>query len=105
MLGDQVLVCTNGTSIDGTKCLKKGEQLLEIRVPEVDQQQYDLEKLFSWCTICKAGYTLIGLCFDMFARYFVRLRTNYYTLLTISPISFIFDSARNLIRNLPYCLL
>ncbi len=41
--------------------------------------------------------------FDMFVRffvnYFVRLRTNHYTLLTISPILFIFNSA----RNLSYC--
>ncbi len=40
----------------------------------------------------------------MFVHYFVRLRTNHYTLLTISPISFIFDSARNLTRNFPYPL-
>ncbi len=44
--------------------------------------------------------------FDMFMHYFVNcfviLRTNYYTLLTISQISFIFDSARKLTRNLPY---
>ncbi len=38
----------------------------------------------------------------MFVHYFVRLWTNHYTLLTISPISFIFDSARNLMRNLLY---
>ncbi len=42
--------------------------------------------------------------FDMFVpyfvNYFVRLRTNHYTLLTILPISFIFDSVRNLMRNL-----
>ncbi len=37
-----------------------------------------------------------------FVNYFVRLRTNHHTLFTISPISVIFDSARNLIRNLPY---
>ncbi len=41
----------------------------------------------------------------MFVHYFVRLRTNHYTLLTISRILFIFDSARNLMRNLPYHLL
>ncbi len=40
--------------------------------------------------------------FDMFVHYFARLQTNHYTLLTISPISFIFDSARNLMRNVPY---
>ncbi len=39
-----------------------------------------------------------------FVIYFVRLRTSHYTLLTISPISFIFDSARNLTRNFPYLL-
>ncbi len=38
----------------------------------------------------------------MFVHYFVRLRTNHYTLLTISTISFIFDSARNLTRHLLY---
>ncbi len=37
-----------------------------------------------------------------FVNYFVRLLTNHYTLLTVSPISFIFDSVRNLTRNLPY---
>ncbi len=31
-----------------------------------------------------------------FVNYFVKLRTNHYTLLTISPISSIFDSMRNL---------
>ncbi len=40
----------------------------------------------------------------MLVYYFVRLRTNHYTLLTISSISFIFDSARNLTRNFPYLL-
>ncbi len=44
--------------------------------------------------------------FDMFVyyfmNYFVRLQTSHYTLLTISPISFIFDSARNSTRKLPY---
>ncbi len=40
--------------------------------------------------------------FDMFVHYFMRLRINHYTLLTISPILFIFDSARNVMRNLPY---
>ncbi len=40
--------------------------------------------------------------FNMFMHYFVRLWTNHYTLLTISPILFIFDSVRNLMRNLPY---
>ncbi len=35
-----------------------------------------------------------------FVNYFVRLQTNHYTLLTISSISFIFDSARKLMRNL-----
>ncbi len=39
---------------------------------------------------------------DMFVHYFVRMQTNYYTLLTISPISFIFYSARSLTWNLPY---
>ncbi len=39
-----------------------------------------------------------------FVNYFVRLRTNHYTVLTVSPISFIFDSARNLTRNFPYLL-
>ncbi len=39
--------------------------------------------------------------FDMFVHYFTRLQTNHYTLLTISPISSSFDSA----RNLPYHLL
>ncbi len=34
--------------------------------------------------------------FDMFVHYFVKLRTNHYTLLTVSLISFIFDSASNL---------
>ncbi len=38
-----------------------------------------------------------------FLNYFLRLRTNHYTLFTISPISVIFNSARNLTRNLPYC--
>ncbi len=46
--------------------------------------------------------------FDMFVHYFVnyfvRLRTNQYRLLTISPILFIFDSVRNLTRNFPYLL-
>ncbi len=62
---------------------------------------------------CKAGFSLLRWlytyhfsCFDMFVHYFVnyfvRLRTNHYTLLTISPISFIFDSARNLTRNFLY---
>ncbi len=37
-----------------------------------------------------------------FVNYFVRLRTNHYTFFTISPILVIFDSARNLTRNLPY---
>ncbi len=37
-----------------------------------------------------------------FVNYFVRLWTKHYTLLTISLISFIFDSARNLTRNLLY---
>ncbi len=37
-----------------------------------------------------------------FVNYFVRLQTSYYTLLTISPISFIFDFATNLTRNLSY---
>ncbi len=35
-------------------------------------------------------------------NYFVRLRTSHYTLLTISPVSFIFDCVRNLTRNLLY---
>ncbi len=47
-----------------------------------------------------ALYTYHFSRFDMFVHYFVnyfaRLQTNHYTLLTISPISFIFDSARNL---------
>ncbi len=46
--------------------------------------------------------------FDMFVHYFVnyfvRLLTNHYTLATISPILFIFDSVRNLMRNFPYLL-
>ncbi len=54
-------------------------------------------------------YTYCFSHFDMFVHhfvnYFVRLRTSHYTLLTISPISFIFDSARNSMRNLPYHLL
>ncbi len=53
-------------------------------------------------------YTNRFSCFDMFVHYFmnyfVRLRTNHYTLLTILPILFIFDSARNLTRNFPYLL-
>ncbi len=35
-------------------------------------------------------------------NYFVSLRTNHYTFLRISSILFIFYSARNLTRNLPY---
>ncbi len=42
--------------------------------------------------------------FNMFVYYFMRLQTNHFTLLTISPISFIFDSARNLTRNFSYLL-
>ncbi len=38
----------------------------------------------------------------MFLHYFERLRTNHYTLLIISLISFIFDSVKNLTRNLPF---
>ncbi len=34
-----------------------------------------------------------------FVNYFMRLRTNHCTLLTISLISFIFDSARNLMNT------
>ncbi len=49
-------------------------------------------------------YTYCSSRFDMFVHYFVRLRTNHYTLPTISPIPFIFDSARNLTRNFPYLL-
>ncbi len=52
--------------------------------------------LFSWL------YTYHFSHFGMFVHYFVRLRTNNYTLFTISPILVIFDSARNLTRNLPY---
>ncbi len=33
-----------------------------------------------------------------FVNYFMRLRTNHCTFFTISPISFIFDSARNFTR-------
>ncbi len=53
-------------------------------------------------------YTYRFSCLDMFVHYFVnyfvRLRTNHYRLLTISPILFIFDSAKNLTRNFPYLL-
>ncbi len=60
-------------------------------------------KVLSWL------YTYRFLRFDMsvhyFMNYFVRLGINHYILLIISPISFIFDSARNLMRNLPYRLL
>ncbi len=48
-------------------------------------------------------YTYRFLPFDMFVPYFVRLRTNHYTLLTISPILFIFDSARNLLYRSLWC--
>ncbi len=54
--------------------------------------------LLSWLNTYRFSH------FDMFVHYFVRLRTNHYTLLTISPISFIFDSVRNLMRNFPYLL-
>ncbi len=51
-------------------------------------------------------YTYLFSRFNMlvhyFENYFVRLRTNHYTLLTISPILFIFDSVSNLTRNWPY---
>ncbi len=40
-----------------------------------------------------------------FVNYFVRLRTNHYTLLTISPISFIFDSTRNLPCHPLWCFM
>ncbi len=45
---------------------------------------------WGWWGICRVV--------NHFVKYFVSLRTNHYTFLTISPISFIFDSA----RNLPY---
>ncbi len=48
----------------------------------------------------KLAIHLSFLAFWHFVNYFVRLWTNHYTLLTISPISFIFDSA----RNFPYLL-
>ncbi len=51
-----------------------------------------LSWLYTWCFSR----------FNMSVHYFVRLGANHYTLLTISPISFIFDSARNLTRNLLY---
>ncbi len=40
-------------------------------------------------------FSHFGIFVHYFVNYFVRLRTNHYTL-TISPISVIFDSARNL---------
>ncbi len=39
----------------------------------------------------------------LFHELFGGLQTNHYTLLTISSISFILDSTRNLMRNLSYC--
>ncbi len=64
---------------------------------------FSLYRFVKWYNKPKSWlYTYRFSCFDMFVRHFVRLRTNLYTLLTISPISFIFDSARNLTRNLPY---
>ncbi len=60
-----------------------------------DMQHF--RKQLSWL------YTYRFSHFVMFVHYFVRLRTNHYTLLTISPISFIFDSARNLSYHPLWC--
>ncbi len=66
--------------------------------------------IFTECrnTLLSWLYTYRFSRFKMFVHYFVnyfaRWRTNHYTLLTISPISFIFDSVRNLMRNCPYPL-
>ncbi len=61
----------------------------------------EIRKVYSWL------YTYRFSRFDMFVHcfvnYFVRLRTNHYTLLTLSPISFIFDSARNLSYHPLWC--
>ncbi len=62
----------------------------------VQKSEKESDVILSWL------YTYYFLHFDMFVHYFVnyfvRLRTSHYTLFTISPTSFIFDSA----RNLPY---
>ncbi len=70
---------------------------------------YAFDPHYFWnCTFLSWLYTYRFSRFNMFVHYFVnyfvKLRTNHYRLLTISPISFIFDSARNLTRNF-HCLL
>ncbi len=73
------------------------EEIIQFFLPDLRSL---FKKFLSWL------YTYRLSRFDMFVHYivnyFVRLRTNHYILLTISPILFIFDSARNLTRNLQY---
>ncbi len=62
----------------------------------------DIATLLSW--LYTYHFSRFVMFVHYFVNYFVRLWTNHYTLLTISPISFIFDSTRNLTRNFPYLL-
>ncbi len=48
-----MLVGTNGVLIRWHKMFEDGQTVVGDEVPEVVQQQYDLERLSSWCTICR----------------------------------------------------
>ncbi len=78
-----------------------------VKIPIIWQEWQNTrwEKLLArWFMKCHISwlYTYCFSHFDMLVHYFVKLRTDHYTLLTISPILFIFDSVTNLTRNLPY---
>ncbi len=47
-----MFVTTNGALI-GDKMFEEGPTVVGDKVPEVIQQEYNLKKLSSWCTICR----------------------------------------------------